>query len=184
MPQTFIKGHRAMLIIFGGLPGTGKTTISKIIAQRIKAVYLRVDTIEQALINLDGYPDALIVGSEGYFISYAVARENLALGLNVVADSVNPIAITRQHWQQVAEQAGADFIEIELICSDATAHQNRVEGRIADLEGHKLPTWQDVLDRHYEPWESKHMVIDTSQSLIDESVALIMNFIVNFCGRK
>src|SRR5690348_14073521 len=109
------KGNLTMLIIFGGLPGTGKTTISKIIAKRLNAVYLRVDTIEQALINVDGYPDSLIVGSEGYLISYALARENLALGLNVVADSVNPIAITRQDWQQVAKQSKSDFIEIELI---------------------------------------------------------------------
>ncbi|MCW8469729.1 AAA family ATPase [Fluoribacter gormanii] len=166
-----------MLIIFGGLPGTGKTTISKIIAERLKAVYLRVDTIEQALINIDGYPGELIVGSEGYLISYAVARENLSLGLNVVADSVNPIAITRQDWQQVAKQTESDLIEIELICSDKIVHQNRVEGRIADIEGHKLPTWQAVLERNYEPWESTQIVIDTSKCGIDESVEIIMNFI-------
>ncbi|WP_454785346.1 AAA family ATPase [Legionella sp. WA2024007413] len=168
-----------MLIVFGGLPGTGKTTISKIIAQRLKAVYLRVDTIEQALINLDDYSGKLIVGSEGYLISYAVARENLTLGLNVVADSVNPIAITRQAWQQVAKQTDSDLIQIELICSDEQVHQSRVEGRIADIKGHKLPTWQAVLDRNYEPWDSKQIVIDTSKYLIDESVAIIMNFITS-----
>ncbi|HAU1975266.1 TPA: AAA family ATPase, partial [Legionella pneumophila] len=32
-----------MLIIFGGLPGTGKTTISKQIAKQLNAVYLRID---------------------------------------------------------------------------------------------------------------------------------------------
>ncbi|KTC87041.1 AAA family ATPase [Legionella brunensis] len=168
-----------MLIIFGGLPGTGKTTISKIIAKHLKAIYLRVDTIEQALINLEGYPASLAVGSEGYVISYAVARENLALGLNVVADSVNPIAITRQDWRQVAKQTESDFIEIELICSDEKVHQSRVEGRIADIEGHKLPTWKAVVDRDYEPWESKQLVIDTSKYLIDESVEIIMNFIAS-----
>ncbi|AWN73481.1 AAA family ATPase [Legionella anisa] len=166
-----------MLIIFGGLPGTGKTTISKIIAKRLNAAYLRVDTIEQTLINLDGYPDSLVVGSEGYLISYAVARENLALGLNVVADSVNPIAITRHDWQEVAKQTESDFIEIELICSDEKVHQSRVEERIADIEGHNLPTWQDVLNRDYDSWESKHIVIDTSKYSIDESVVIIMNFI-------
>ncbi|KTD56241.1 hypothetical protein Lsai_1958 [Legionella sainthelensi] len=113
-----------MLIIFVGLPGTGKTAISKIIAERLKAVYLRVGTIEQALINLDGYPGSLIVGSEGYLISYALARENLTLGLNVVADSVNPIAITRKDWQQVAKQTESDFIEIELICSRKKLDKN------------------------------------------------------------
>ncbi|STY31279.1 L-seryl-tRNA(Sec) kinase [Legionella wadsworthii] len=168
-----------MLIIFGGLPGTGKTTLSKIIAQRLKAVYLRVDTIEQALIHMEGYPDALIIGSEGYQISYAIARDNLALGLDVIADSVNPIEVTRMAWQEVAKKTQSDFMEIELICSDEDTHQNRVETRVADIEGHALPTWQAVLDRQYEFWESKQIVLDTSKYSIEESVVLIMNFIAS-----
>lgn len=159
-----------MLIIFGRLPGTGKTTISKEVAKRLKAVYIRVDTIEQNLKNLEGYPDSLIIGSEGYLISNAIAKENLALGLDVVADSVNPIAITRHDWRQVAKETNTLFVEIELICSDKKKHQNRVEGRVADIDGHKLPTWKDVLNRDYEPWDSISMLIDTSKHTAEESV--------------
>ncbi len=36
-----------MLIVFGGLPGTGKTTLARAFAQRRRATYLRIDTIEQ-----------------------------------------------------------------------------------------------------------------------------------------
>lgn len=166
-----------MLIIFGGLPGTGKTTISKKVAKRLSAVYLRVDTIEQTLKNLEGYPESLIIGSEGYLISYAIAKENLQLGLDVVADSVNPIAITRQDWRLVAKESKAVFVEIELICSNKKEHQSRVEERVADIDGHRLPTWKDVLDRDYEPWDSVPMVIDTSRSTVDESVQKIIDYI-------
>lgn len=38
-----------MLIIFSGLPGSGKSTIAQKLSQEMKAVYLRVDTIEQTL---------------------------------------------------------------------------------------------------------------------------------------
>jgi predicted kinase len=38
-----------MLIIFGGLPGTGKTTIARALAHQIGAVHLRIDSIEQAI---------------------------------------------------------------------------------------------------------------------------------------
>lgn len=166
-----------MLIIFGGLPGTGKTTISKEVARCLKAVYLRVDTIEQTLKNLEGYPDSLIIGSEGYVISYAIAKENLALGLNVIADSVNPIAITRHDWRQVAKEANTDYVEIELICSDQTQHQERIEKRVVDINGHKLPTWKDVLMRDYEPWESISMSIDTSRHTVHESVQKIIELL-------
>lgn len=38
-----------MLIIFSGLPGCGKSTIARALAKRLGAVYLRIDTIEQAI---------------------------------------------------------------------------------------------------------------------------------------
>ena len=41
--------NETMLIIIGGLPGVGKTTLAKAAAREWEAVYLRVDTIEQAL---------------------------------------------------------------------------------------------------------------------------------------
>ena len=39
-----------MLIIFGGLPGSGKSTVAQALALRTGACYLRVDTIEQAYV--------------------------------------------------------------------------------------------------------------------------------------
>jgi hypothetical protein len=38
-----------MLIVFGALPGTGKTTLARAVAKEQRATYLRIDTIEQAL---------------------------------------------------------------------------------------------------------------------------------------
>lgn len=39
-----------MLIAFGRLPGTGKATVAKNLARKLGAVYLRIDTLEQAFI--------------------------------------------------------------------------------------------------------------------------------------
>ncbi|HBD7047464.1 hypothetical protein OQJ35_03395 [Legionella pneumophila] len=99
------------------------------------------------------------------------------MGLDVIADSVNPIAITRHDWRQVAKEANTVFVEIELICSDKKEHQDRVERRVADIDGHKLPTWNDVLNRDYEPWESISMLVDTSRYTVDESVQKIIDYI-------
>ncbi len=38
-----------MLVVFGGLPGVGKTTIARTVADQCNAVYLRIDTIEQSI---------------------------------------------------------------------------------------------------------------------------------------
>ncbi|HHT9778111.1 TPA: AAA family ATPase [Legionella pneumophila] len=164
-----------MLIIFGGLPGTGKTTISQQIAKQLNAVYLRIDTVEQVLKKFSSSDH--LVGPEGYMVCYALALDNLKLGLPVIADSVNPIAITRDDWQKVALDANKPFIEIELVCSNTKEHQRRIETRKADIPWHKLPKWIDVLNRDYEPWQSKSIVLDTTEHSVSESVEIIMDFI-------
>ena len=147
-----------MLLIFGGLPGVGKTAIAAALARHLEAVHLRIDSIEQAMRN----SGITVSGPEGYEVAYAVAVDNLKLGRTVVADSVNPIEITRAAWRDVAERAGTRFIEIEVVCSDESEHRRRVETRIADIAGHELPSWLEVCDREYEPWQAD-IVIDTAE---------------------
>lgn len=60
-----------MLIVFSGLPGTGKTTIASDLATRISAVYLRIDTIEQAIRNSGVL--AQDVGCSGYMVANELA---------------------------------------------------------------------------------------------------------------
>jgi predicted kinase len=112
-----------MLYIFGGFPGTGKSTLSQYLARDRQCVHLRIDTIEHALRQTG----SLITGSEGYVVAYHLAADNLRLGLSVVADSVNPLQITRTAWREVALRASVPFVEIEVICSDIAEHQHRVE---------------------------------------------------------
>ena len=65
-----------MLYIFGGLPGAGKSALSRSLARARQAVYLRIDTIEQAM--RDG--GCRLQGPEGYMVAYAAAADNLRLG--------------------------------------------------------------------------------------------------------
>lgn len=161
-----------MLIAFGGLPGTGKTTVAQTLARRLAAVYLRIDTLEQAFIASGG--GQADIGAAGYLAAYAVAGDNLRLGLTVVADSVNSLHITRSAWTNVAFDAGVQIFEIELVCSDDAMHRQRVEGRKADIPGFQLPTWKGVLERQYEPWESVHLVVDTAKVSVEQAVEAIM----------
>ena len=156
-----------MLYIFGGLPGAGKSSLASALARQRHAVYLRIDTIEQAM-RETGVAD---IGPKGYTVAYDVALDNLQLGAEVVADSVNPIEITRTAWRNVAMQAQCPFVEIEIVCSDETEHRVRVESRITDIAGLKLPTWQDVVNREYESWQTDHIVIDTAGRSLNQSIA-------------
>jgi predicted kinase len=154
-----------MLYIFGGLPATGKSTLSLRLAQQVQAVHLRIDTIEQAIRNGGGQ----ITGPEGYLVGYQVAADNLKLGHRVVADSVNPLHITRRAWRSVAESIPVPYVEIEVVCTDRAEHRQRAEMRIADIPGHAMPSWNEITQREYERWTDKHIIVDTAGKTIEAS---------------
>jgi predicted kinase len=163
-----------MLIIFGGLPGTGKTTLARMLAGRLRATYLRIDSIEQAFRDSKIFTDS--VEDAGYRVGYAVAEDNLLLGYTVVADSVNPEQITRDAWRAVATRARAKAVEIEVVCSDVAEHRRRVESRQSDIVGLSLPSWRAVSTREYEPWSRAHIVIDTAHQNLEQSAASLAGF--------
>ena len=147
-----------MLIALGGLSGVGKSTLAALLARRIGAVDLRIDTIEQAMRNVG----CMVSGPEGYVAGRVLAEDNLRLGHTVIVDSVNLLAITRDYWREIAARLTGRLVEIELVCSDEHQYRQRVEWRISNISGLELPTWQQVLDRPYEPWPSAH-AIDTAR---------------------
>jgi predicted kinase len=160
-----------MLIVFGGLPGTGKTTIARAIATRRSATYLRIDAIEQAIRNAGVL--AAGVGPAGYAVANVLAEANLANGRMVVTDCVNPVAESREAWRAIASRTQTRLIEVEIICSDPLEHRRRVEGRMSDIPGLVVPTWQSVLDREYAVWQGPHLIVDTARLPSDEAIAAV-----------
>lgn len=148
-----------MLIAFSGLPGAGKTSIARELARRLRATYLRVDTVEQALRACGTLEEVM---AEGYETIYRLAEENLNLGLTVIADSVNAIDITRDAWSEVARDANVRLVNVEIVCSDEAEHRRRVETRTSDIPDLVLPTWDKVKNREYHPWTERRIVIDTA----------------------
>lgn len=155
-----------MLYIFSGLPGTGKSTLSAALAGELRATYLRVDVVEQAMRAAGVWVD----GPAGYIVCYEIASQNLKLGLDVIADTVNPIHETRRAWRGVAEDLGIPYVEIEVVCSDEREHSHRVATRATDIPGFVLPTWDEVKNRQYDDWERDHIVIDTAHQTVAESL--------------
>lgn len=162
--------EKPVLYVFSGLPGAGKTVLSRRLAQSLQSAYLRIDTIEQGLRDLC---NAEVV-AEGYRLAYAIAADNLLLGASVIADSCNPIQITRDEWSQVAINAGSNLVNIEVRCSDRLEHRQRVENRTPTIPNLVEPTWRDVESRRYDAWKSDRIVIDTAGKTVDESFEELM----------
>jgi predicted kinase len=115
------------------------------------------------------------VEGEGYRLSYRVASDNLEIGNIVVSDSCNPISLTRREWQDVASTKGIPYTNIEVVCSDIEEHRYRVENRVTDINGLILPSWQQVVEREYEQWESERVEVDTASRKPEESVIYLLD---------
>ncbi|MFH1778269.1 MAG: hypothetical protein ABH952_12065 [Candidatus Omnitrophota bacterium] len=80
----------------------------------------------------------------------------------MIADSCNPINLTRDEWEQVAINSEANYLNIEIICSDKSEHRKRVDARTSTIINLVLPTWSKVKSREYHPWTKNRIVIDTA----------------------
>lgn len=161
-----------MLIVIGGLPGTGKSTIARELASRCRATYLRIDSIEQTLRTARVLAEE--VGAAGYEIAYALARDNLYLGRTVITDCVNPLPVSREAWREVAEASSSSLLDVEIVCSNIDEHRRRVESRHSDVEGLALPTWAAVQARDYTPRTDAHLVLDTAVMSAREAAMRIL----------
>ncbi|WKC47265.1 AAA family ATPase [Pseudomonas veronii] len=160
-----------MLIVFSGLPGTGKTTIAKALVATTGALYLRIDTIEQAIRNSGAL--AQDVGRSGYMVANELALSNLRLGRMVIVDCVNPVVESRMAWNEAASKAGVRLVNIEVICSDKNEHRRRIETRLGDIPGLIPPTWQSVLDHEYEAWAEAPFCIDAALTSPEQAVSML-----------
>jgi len=167
----------AKLVVFSGLPGSGKSTLSKMYADKNNAVWLSVDPIEGVL-KLNGITDGQKLGVLSYNICKTIAEENLTLNNTVVIDAVNPIEEARAIWRNIAKHHSIDLKIIECVVNDEVIHQKRIESRVRSIPGYSEITWERVLERknEYTPWEDERLVVPTDKS-VEESFAEVEEYL-------
>ncbi len=152
------------LIIFSGLPGTGKSTLAEAVGRHFGIPVFAKDWLEASLLQSELKPTKKekSLGYAGYELLTLLAKRQLMLGESVILDSVAATKTIRAEWRKLAKRYQAEWRVIECICSDEKIHRARLKVRRRGIPGWHELEWSEVerVKKYYVPWNSAHLTLD------------------------
>lgn len=152
------------MIVFSGLPGTGKSTLAETIGRQLGIPVFAKDWLEAVILQngLQPTSDEKSLGYVGYELLTVLAERQLMLGQSVILDSVASTQTIRETWRELADQYNAQWRVIECICSDKTFHQELLKARQRNIPGWHELEWSDVekVKQYYQAWDEERLVLD------------------------
>lgn len=160
-----------MLVIFSGLPGTGKSALAERVARGFGIPVFAKDWLEATLLRCEltpSNPDRPL-GSAGYQLLTVLAERQLMLGQSVILDSVASTNSIRTSWRELAEKYRAKRLVIECVCSNKEVHRARLQVRKRGIPGWHELNWSDVehVREYYFPWGEDRLILDAVHPLED-----------------
>jgi predicted kinase len=167
------------LIIFSGLPGTGKSALAEAVGRKLGIPVFAKDWLEATLLRSKVVPAEIEkqLGSFGYDLLTTLAERQLILGQSVILDSVASTESIRNTWRELGKKYNANWRVIECICSDVSVHRSRLEQRQRNIPGWHELQWSDVefVQSYYVSWEEERLVLDSIDP-VDQNILAALNY--------
>jgi predicted kinase len=162
------------LVIFSGLPGTGKSTLANKLARELHWPLLCIDDVvgeipERPTVEFWDSKVAILLG---------LTETQLKLGLSVIVDSVF-MNLDRNHAQELARKHQARFRPVYVFVSDENVWKERVTTRYRESKENNVATWEQIQRQrgHFRVWEpDTALFIDSLQSL-DRTFEALLDFV-------
>src|SRR5512146_2314080 len=135
------------LIVFTGLPGTGKSSIAEAVGRELRIPVFAKDWLEATLVRCGVEANAntqRALGQLGYELLTTLAERQLQLGQSVILDSVASTETVREQWRTLAATYRAGWRVIECVCSDEVVHRVRLTTRARGIPGWQELDWAEV----------------------------------------
>jgi adenylylsulfate kinase len=157
-----------MLVIFAGLPGTGKSTLARAIAERLGAAVLDKDIVRHAMFG----PDRITFTTEQDDL---VVEEMLKSARDLLNKDLEEIVVLDgrvfsrnaqlKHVTDFVDAIPTTWLVVECVCSPKSA-----KGRLAaDLGRHiaanRTPELYDEVSARFESIPQPKVIVDTDREL-------------------
>jgi predicted kinase len=168
------------LVIFSGLPGTGKTVLARLVAHRLRIPLLSIDDVVSAI------PDHMSLHADPYWkdmvgILLGLVECQLEQDFSVVVDSVF-MGEDRLRAYELAGKHQALFRPIYTHLSDERLWEDRVRRRAeaVPLEiKDKVATWERIQEqrKQFRPWEPGTALFVDGVNSVETNLDQVLRFI-------
>jgi predicted kinase len=174
-----MDGMPGRLIVMMGLPGTGKSTLARRLAQALPAVIVDKDEVRAALFPAEEIEYSTRQDDLCFEAALSAAEFLLCKGRNVILDGR-----TFSHRAQVerverfARQGGFKLCLVECTCTEETARL-RLEAdlrEVAHPAANRSFAMYQRLKAAADPLESPHLSVDTNGEL-ENYVARVLDYL-------
>ena len=155
------------IIIIGGVPGTGKTTLANELSRILNIPAFSKDELEAAIAR-KGLSSNKEMKGVGYEIMSTLAKRQLKNDSSAIFDFIASGKRTAELWPDLNR---IKYKFIECVCSNQETHKKRINSRVRNIEGWYELKWEDVLEieKIYEPLRHDGLVIDSINDLAENT---------------
>lgn len=166
--------RRPCLVLFSGLPGTGKTTLAEYAADVTGYPLFTKDLLEATLWR-SGIGTDQNSGWAGYELIFTITEEMLRQRQSIIIDTVAAYEPLRRRWFDLADRHQATIRVVECICSDEATHRARLERRVRNIPGWYEVTWEFVerQRQRFDPWTTDRLILDALDPLAENEQKLL-----------
>jgi predicted kinase len=174
-PMPVPATQSAALIVFGGVPGGGKSAVAERVGGALGITVFALDWLLGALTPFGMRHRQDLMGVGGELLTTLAYRE-LSAGRSAILDTTSEDPTERARWASLATAAGATFVPVVCACADEALHRERVERRVRGIPGWAdAGDWANASARRaaFPPWPEA-LTVDTARPL-DECVATVLD---------